>query len=515
MHGRQEVRGDWLGRVLLAVGVGALLATPVEGAAQAVIGGEWRDDVSAFARAVIDAGLTPGMAVAVAVDGRVAWTAGFGTADLNTGGAVTPDTPFYIASSTKALTATAAILAAHAGELDLDAPLPRYLPTARFPEGIDPRSIRVRDLLTLTHGLSGNGPVVLRTAFTGEFTRDELLDLLRYHPPTGRQGTFEYNNLGYNLLGMVLEEVDGESWKEVVQRRVLDPVGMRSTTAYPSSLSPDHIALPHELGPEGFARLPRTKTDENAHAAGGHFATAGDLARYLAVHLGGGRIEGRMVFPPEPLEASRQLHVPQDREFGPYHRFGWGLGWDLGTYDGDTLVHRFGGFSGYRSHMSYMPEHGIGVVVLVNGDGPASPASDLIATFAYDRLLGKPDAEDRHRASLDALADQAEEARTALVRHLEERAARLAPLPHPLEAYEGVYESPVLGRMEWRVVAGGLELWIGVLRSRAEVFDATENRLRIELGGSGNVVEFHFDGSGPARSVSLLGTGVEFIRVDR
>lgn len=502
------------GATVFIAAVGFALAAPTSGTGQAVIGGEWRDDVSTFIRQVVDAGLTPGLGVAVAAGDRVAWSQGFGTADGRTGRQVTPATPFYIASSTKSLTATAAVLAAHVGELDLDAPMVRYLPNLRLPEGVDPSSIRVRDLLTLTHGLAGGGPVVLRTAFTGEFTRDQLLELLQYHEPTGRRGAFDYNNLGYNLLGMVLEAAyGGEGWKEIVERLVLEPLGMSSTSAYASHFHPDELALPHSLGPDGFGRLPLMKTDANLHAAGGHFATATDLARYLAAHQSEGWLEGQSVLPAAPLESTHRRHVVQDRRFGPYHRFGWGLGWDLGTYEGDTLVHRFGGFAGYRSHMSFMPEHDLAVVVLVNGDGPASPAADLVATYVYDRLLGKADLEDRYAERLESLRATAEESRTDIAEHLRERAGRRAPLPRPLEAYAGIYESALLGRMEWRVVAGGLEMWIGVLHSRAEVFDAAENLLRVELAGSGNVAEFAFEGEGPATSVTL--NGIEFGRVER
>ncbi|NIP79726.1 MAG: serine hydrolase, partial [Gemmatimonadetes bacterium] len=436
--------------------------------AQAVIGGEWRADVRRLATGVVDAGLSPGIGVAVAVDDWIAFAEGFGTADLDTGRPVTDDTPFYIASSTKSLTATAAALAAQRGELDLDAPMVRYLPDARLPDGVDRDRIRVRDLLTLTHGLAGSGPIVLRTAFTGEFTRAQLLELLRYHEPTGQHGHFDYNNLGYNLLGMVLESVYDESWKDIVDRLVLRPLGMTSTSAYRSRLDPDRLALPHDFGPDGFAAIPLAKRDENLHAAGGHFASARDLARYLAAHQTGGQLYGQRVLPAEPLAATHRLHVAQDRDFGPFHRHGWGYGWDLGTYDGDTLVHRFGGFPGYRSHMSFMPAHRIGVVVLVNGGGIASPAADLLATYIYDRLLGKDGIEPRYAARLDSLTARAAEARGRTAAHLEERAARMAPLPHPLEDYAGVYASPVLGHIAWRVVAGGLEARIGVLHSRVE-----------------------------------------------
>lgn len=104
-------------------------------------------------------------------------------------------------------------------------------------------------------------------------------------------------------------------------------------------------------------------------------------------------------------------------------RVGWGHGWDIGIYDGDTLVHRFGSFTGFRSHMSFMPEHELGVVVLVNGEGIASPVADMIATYVYDRLLGKSDIERRYGTRRGELVEASARARERIEEHLEQRAA--------------------------------------------------------------------------------------------
>jgi CubicO group peptidase (beta-lactamase class C family) len=492
---------------------GLLWAGP-EAGAQATIGGDWRADVEAFARRIVEAQLTPGMAVAVSVGDWVAYADGFGVADMRTARAATGDPPFYIASTTKSLTALAVALAAHGGKVDIGAPMVRYLPSARLPEGVDRESITVGDLLALTHGLNGNGPIVFRTAYTGEFTRAQLLEILQYHAPTGGKGTFNYNNLGYNLLGLVLEAVYQESWKQVVQRLVLDPIGMRHTTAMLSAIGRDAVALPHDATADGYAPAILGKHDANLHAAGGHFASARDLARYLAVHASGGMLEGRRVLPREPIESTQQLRVPQNRRFGPFFRFGWGYGWDLATFEGDTIIQRFGGFSGYRSHVSFMPRDGIGVVVLVNGEGAASPASDLMATYVYDRVRGKPQVEQRFGARLDTLVRQATASRSGIAAELDRRRARLAPLRHSLESYAGVYESPLLGRMTWRVVAAGLEMHMGIISSRAEVFDASKDQLRIEAAGSGQVATFEFPSAGASgAAAAVMVAGERFVRV--
>lgn len=93
------------------------------------------------------------MGIAVAYKDCVVYTAGFGTADRDTGRPVTDYTRFYIASTTKSLTALAVVLASQSGEIDIKKPMKYYLPKAHLPSGIPQDSITVKDLLTLTHGL--------------------------------------------------------------------------------------------------------------------------------------------------------------------------------------------------------------------------------------------------------------------------------------------------------------------------------------------------------------------------
>jgi hypothetical protein len=99
-----------------------------------------------------------------------------------------------------------------------------------------------------------------------------------------------------------------------------------------------------------------------------------------------------------------------------------------------------------------------------------------------------------------------------MAQQLAERRARSAPLSHPWEAFAGAYENPELGRMEWRVVDEGLEVQVGVAASRAEIFDAAEDKLRIEITGGGEVVDFEFTAEADAAS-SLEYHGERFVRV--
>ncbi len=234
--------------------------------------------------------------------------------------------------------------------------------------------------------------------------------------------------------------------------------------------------------------------------------------RFVAAHASHGRVEGERVFPATPIASAHEPRVPQDRSFGPFHRSAWGYGWDVATWDGRTMLQRFGAFSGYRSHMSFEPATGIGVVVLTNGGGVASPAADLVATFVYDRLVGRDGLEAEHARRLSELEAQRDDWQKGMEAHLAKRAARLAPLSHPLEDFAGTYESPKLGRIVWQVVAGGLEARAGVAGSRAEVYDAAKDQLRIDIGG-GTVATFEFpEEGGPATAAVIQGERFERAR---
>jgi CubicO group peptidase (beta-lactamase class C family) len=508
---KQSIR-FWKWKILLFV---MICIIPIRIDGQAILGGDWRADVSSFCQKLIKEDLIPGMGVAVAQNDWVVYSQGFGKADSEAGLPVTETTRFYIASTTKSLTALAVALAAHNGDIDLDKTMTHYLPEAKLPIGTSPKDITIRDLLTLTHGLSGNGPVVFRTAYSGDFTRSQLLELLTFHETTGEKGTFDYNNLGYNLLGMILESRFGASWKDVVQDKVLAPLKMINTTAYRSRIESNEIAYPHQYTQNGWHRVYLAKFDENCHAAGGHFASARDLARYVAAHLSGGIVEGKRIFPKEPVMETHRKHVDQNRDFGPFHRFGWGFGWDLGTYGKETIIHRFGSFTGYRSHVSFMPDRGLGVIVLVNGSGPASSrAADMAATYIYDRLLNKKEFESSYDNQLEVIKRQISEFRNKYSEHLSERKARLKPMPHPLEAYAGIFENAKLGRMQWRVLANGLEVKMGVMYSRAEVYNSEKNQLRVEMRGRGETVEFEFHEASDKAQI-LRYQGEEFHRIQR
>lgn len=456
-----------------------------------------------IARSLDRLGVVPGVAVGVVVDDEVVLLTGRGVADVRTGTPVDADTRFYIASATKPVTALALAAMAGRGELDLDAPVAALTPNALPAEIAATTSLR--DLLSHRAGLD-NGPLTFRLAFSGDHdaaTRRRLLGVTRWDPETPR-GQFRYANVGYNLATGLLEVGRGLDWRDMVEREVLAPLGMTSTSAH---LTPSGAVghLGHLSG--GPVAGPLQKTDATMHSAGGLMSSARDMVAFLEVQLTDGVLDGWRVLP-EGLVASTHLMLVENTEtFGPYQRDGYAMGWRVGRFGEDLLLHHFGNFGGSRAHVSFMPEQGIGLVVLINEDAVAGGFADLLANYLYDLYRGVPDVDATYDAQVLALAGRIEGLRPRIAADLEARRARPWLMSRPLADVAGVYENPDMGRVEITVRDDAVTVTIGVLSAVAEPFTRPDT-LRVELIPlQGQVIAFE----GLDR---LVYDGFEFVRVE-
>lgn len=481
----------------------AVLSAPVAAAAQHSDPRAARAEAF-IARSLERLGVVPGVAVGVVVGDEVVLLTGRGVSDVRTGASVDADTRFYIASATKPVTALALAAMAGRGELDMDGPV------ASWAEGFLPAGIAagtsLRDLLAHRAGVE-NGPLTFRLAYSGEHdvaTRRRLLGVTRRDAETPRV-QFRYSNAGYNLATGLLEAGRGLDWRDVVDRDVLAPLGMTATSAHVSPAG----AVGH-LGhlPGGPVPAPLQKTDATMHSAGGLMSSARDMVAFLEVQLTDGLLDGRRVFPEGLVASTHVMLVEQAETFGPYAREGYALGWRVGRFGDDRLLHHFGNFGGSRAHVSFMPERGVGVVVLINEDAVAGGFADLLANYLYDLYRDVPDVDATYDAQVLALAERIDGLRPRIAADLESRRARPWRISRPLADLAGVYENPDMGRMEIAVREGEVSVRIGVLFAVAEPFTQPET-LRVELIPlQGQVITFE----GPDR---LTYDGFEFVRVDR
>lgn len=451
----------------------------------------------------------PGLALAVVTRDGTILVSGYGNAN-DAGATVDADTYFYIASATKSYLGMLAAKLADEGRIDLDRGFGHYLPGARLPDALDAREISVESLLTHSMGFE-NDAVVYRTAFSGNHDPDTLLGLLPLSEV--REGDhFEYDNVGYVIFSWILENQNGGSWKDMLRSELLLPAGMRDTSARISTLERSRLAMPMADAEDGgFAPMPLAKTDETLHAAGGLFTTAMDLARWLELNLTHGSVGDRRVVSDKAVLSAHRARVSQDNEFFDYHRTGYALGWNTGEYDGEAFVHHFGSFPGYRSHVSFMPEHGIGVAVVTNTTGARFFMVDLIASFVYQTLLDRPNVQDRFAQQLEEMDEAVTERVKRIAEHRREIEQREWQLSKPMGNYAGTYTSMELGTLTITRDANGLLVTHGQLSAHAQPYPK-QDVIRLELvPNNGHGAAFAID-NGVVTGLHYL--GVEWSRLD-
>ncbi|MCS6918838.1 MAG: beta-lactamase family protein [Fimbriimonadales bacterium] len=243
--------------------------------------------VESVIQEAIEQKIFPSAVCAVLLGGRVRYQGAFGKPDPETDADASPATIYDLASLTKPIsTSTLALIALEEGKLTLETPATRFFPDAKHLEGV-----QVKHLLTHTSGLPA-WRALYKNAETREAVIQAALNIPRTRPPA--QG-YTYSDLGYLLMGAILERVYEQSQAELFRAKIAEPLGLQSTAYRPPAEWRERIA------PTGHSESRPDQTirgevhDENAHAMGGvagHaglFSTLEDLIRYARMVLSGGR----------------------------------------------------------------------------------------------------------------------------------------------------------------------------------------------------------------------------------
>jgi|CXWL01.1.fsa_nt_gi CubicO group peptidase (beta-lactamase class C family) len=433
------------------------LATPVQ--ARISRGALAREVESAGQAAMSTWQAAPGMGVCVVRRGERPIVASFGVADMATGRRVNDDTLFYYASFSKPITALALLQLNARGEIDIEAPLSALAPGVVLPEPLSMDRLTLRKLMTHTGGFE-NDALSIRTAYSGEHTPDDIWRLWsQFTTPLEEGEVYNYTNLGYVMSTYAVQRRYGVDWRTLAEREVLAPLRMRTAISrLDADNPPANLAMPHEWTGEGaiVSRVPLRKQTENMHAAGGHFSTVGDACRFVQVMVEGGRVGNRRVFPADVIASMTTPQVEMNQDFYQTHRDHYGFGWYLADYDGVRMAQAHGGFQGYRAHASFLPEHGVGVVVFTNENTPyGASQADFVANHLYDFLLERSDLASRDNARIELVRAERERA-TQMLGRMMQRVQIADGLALPNEAYVGTYRSDIGGTIRIGVRDGGL-----------------------------------------------------------
>jgi len=455
----------------------------------------------------------PGIAFVVIKDDRPIFLRAYGMADKESGIKADTDTLFYIASSTKSFTALAAAMLDKEGKIKLSDPVTKYTAGIRFKSEL-PDKIAIRDLLTHTSGLR-NVPLINRLAFTGQIEQRELDHVFAegtsFNEPTF--GKYAYTNLGYNIYGLVLHYHLHKKWQDLLQERIFDPAGLKHTTAYVSRARAKKfsIAAPYVIDSDANAgqmvRSQLEKTDENMQSAGGIFMSISDLGTWLNLNMNEGRLGGKQVYPADLIRLAHTGYTKSTRNEPPFSGDGeYGLGWQIGKYRDQQVIYHHGGYPGYRSHVSFMPDKKIAVGVLVNNDAIGGRLADMLAAYAYDWWLQTENLEADYARQLQETAKIYEDRTRGLAAEAAQRAKREWQLTRPFAEYAGMYTNDLLGTIEIIPKEKALALKMGNVNTVATPFTQPDTiRVVMLPGGNGEVISFVKDAGGKIASLNFVG----------
>lgn len=405
----------------------------------------------------------PGLAIAVAKDGRIVFERGFGVRQLGKPATVDTHTLFAIGSTTKAMTAALVGMLVDDKALGWDDPVVKHLPWFQLKDPAVTRELTVRDLLTHRAGL-GNADYLW---YGQSNSTDEILKRVRLIEPSySVRSSFIYQNVMYAAAGAVIEAAGRKPWAEMIRTRIFEPLGMRDTIATAATLAAQpNVASPHDTV-DGRVRVIDNMSVDPVASAGAVWSSVSDMTKWMQFLLDGGRVGGATGKPLLTAATVAELFKPQTiAPFEMYpttrlvkpHWMTYGLGWFQQDYRGRAVDFHTGSIDGMVAIHGLIRDERLGVYVLANLDH-AELRHALMYTV-FDRYGGGPDHE-WSAAFLKLYEDVKKEADEARKKDEGIRISGTSP-SLPLAEYVGTYRDPLHGDVDVTMASGALRLRYG------------------------------------------------------
>ena len=348
------------------------------------------DAIQSYLQPLVNDHTFAGAVTLVATRDRTVYLRPIGFRDFSAKTPMPADALFWIASTSKPMTATALMILVDEGKVSLDDPVEKYLPefkgqkvrqshagSAKAPqEPVDSAKpiqlvaanhpIRVREILSHTSGLpfrSAAQPGALDLLPLKDAVRTFAAEPLNFQPGTD----YAYSNEGLNTAARIIEVVSGMPYEQFMQERLFNPLNMKETTFWPTGEQLHRLAKTYKLDEltKDMVEVPINqltyplddKLRRYPMPAGGLFSTAEDVSKFCRMILNGGTLNGKR------LISAKSLAEMTSRQNGGLGGKSYGLGWSVSN-DG------FGHGGAFKNEMNIDPAHGLIWIFMVQQDGP-------------------------------------------------------------------------------------------------------------------------------------------------
>lgn len=342
--------------------------------------------------AVMRMGRMSAMSAAIVKDGQLVWSDGFGLYDRERQRQANDDTIYLVASISKTVTATALMQLYDEGLFDLDDDVSDYLPFQLRNPHHPGQPITFRMLLAHQSSLASDDPAGLWAYMPGEveipgYPYPWLADHLQpngslYRPQawsTAAPGEqMQYANVGFGLLGYLVEVLSGQSLEAYCQEHIFAPLGMEHTSFLLTEVDQSNIARPYVIQDGDY--FPLFHYDRIYDAAGGLRTTVLDLSRFLLAHMNNGSYDGTQLLEPSTVQQMHTIQYPSDA-----YNFQYGLGFQIWKTIGGTHVGHTGGLYGVSAMMKFRRNSPVGIIFFTNKQ--ITTLRELLAFTLLEKLL--------------------------------------------------------------------------------------------------------------------------------
>ncbi len=318
----------------------------------------------------------PGYAYGVVVDGNLVYSGSSGYTDIAKKIPATTKSMFRIASMSKSFTAMAILKLRDEGKLKLDDPAYLYIPELKNQSlTADAPAITIRNLLSHSAGFPEDNPWGDRHL---DDTEQELINIIKkgISFSTTTSLNYEYSNLAFCMLGLVIHKVSGEYYADYIRKNIWQPLHMNAEWEYtkvdPALLAHGYRWLNEDWKEEALLH------DGIGGAMGGMITSIESFAKYVSFHLSAWPPRNDQENGPVKRSSVREMHqlwtfnifnpnyqFPNGRACGIVTGYGYGLGITKDC-EGRTMVAHSGGLPGFGSNWRILPDYGIGVILLAN-----------------------------------------------------------------------------------------------------------------------------------------------------
>ena len=335
----------------------------------------------------------PGIAVGVVKDGKLIHAKGYGVANLTTGKKVDENTLFGVASNSKAMTAAVLGQLVDEGKIKWDDRVTDYIPEFKMYDPYVTDAFTIRDLLTHRSGLGLGAGDLMMFPDGSNFTKKDIIHNLRYLKPVSAFRTkYDYDNNLYIVAGEVAERASGIKWEDLVEQRIMKPLGMQKTAASLYRLKDNSNAVRPHAPVNGKLQVLDIDWSESANAAGGIWSNVTDWSKWVIAQMNHGKYGEGLQNKIFSAEVHEETWTPQTvikaGTAAPYntHFAAYGLGWFLSDVKGYKQVTHTGGLAGMVTQVVMFPELQLGIIVFTNQQMGA--AFNAISRTIQDSYLG-------------------------------------------------------------------------------------------------------------------------------